>query len=52
MTDHQKSLIDTMRYEGYGSVKIVQTIGVSENNVKSGQSIFPAICVVQLPFAG
>ena len=35
MTDNQKSLIDKMRLDGCGYVKIAKAIGVSENTVKS-----------------
>ena len=35
MTDDQKILIDKLRLEGYGYLKIAKEIGVSENTVKS-----------------
>jgi uncharacterized protein YjcR len=35
MTDHQKILIDQMRRNGSGYIKIAKAIGVSENTVKS-----------------
>lgn len=35
MTDNQKILIDKLRLEGYGYLKIAKQIGVSENTVKS-----------------
>ena len=35
MTDDQKILIDKLRLEGYGYLKISKKIGVSENTVKS-----------------
>ena len=35
MTNNQKILIDKLRLEGYGYLKIAREIGVSENTVKS-----------------
>ena len=35
LTDGQKILIDKLRREGYGYLKIAKKIGVSENTVKS-----------------
>ncbi len=35
MTDGQKTLIDKLRLEGYGYLKVAKKIGVSENTVKS-----------------
>ena len=35
MTENQKTRIEDMRGEGYGYIRIAQTLGLSENTVKS-----------------